>query len=63
MIKLVDPAELAGTYVLVEALACGNSCHPDVWCVQVDEHFGPCWKCSKELYLEIKGAWARLVTD
>lgn len=63
LVKLVEPAELSGTYVLVDVDACANSVYSNVWCMQTVEHRGPCWNCSEELYMQTKGSWAKLVTD
>jgi hypothetical protein len=63
LVKLTEPLELRGSYVLVDAHACANSNHNDVWCMQVNDHHGPCWRCSEELYMSTRGAWAKLVTD
>ena len=63
MVKLVEPEELRGTYVLTDSWACGCSLVPSAWCLQVSGHKGPCWNCTEELFIETQGAWAKLVTD
>lgn len=47
--------------VRITSRMCGNTWHADCWCVQPAGHQGPCWDCSKELYLELEDeghAWA-----
>lgn len=63
LVRLTHPEDRQGTYVKVALTKCGNNLAADSWCLQARGHSGPCWMCSKSLFMEADGAWARLVTD